>query len=100
MPVTKFHAGRCVQGDQVKSRHAQGADRSLVLQAPDNDLPRVYLQSGLHGFEKSAKHAAMRWFQGVIRSNHSSMAYLRKAVTIVWVPTASPSSYISGLRKN
>jgi hypothetical protein len=54
---------------------------------------KVYLQGGLHGFEKTAQYCLMRWFEGFVRSSHSVMQRLRRQLTVVWVPTASPSGY-------
>ncbi|WP_108665139.1 M14 family metallopeptidase [Euzebya rosea] len=54
---------------------------------------RVLLVAGQHGEEVLSQHAAMRFFQGFVQSNHPTMRYLRSRIQIEWVPTANPYGY-------
>lgn len=59
----------------------------------------VLIVSGQHGAERLGQWAAMRWFEGFVRSGHPSYAALRRLLTVTWIPTANPHNYGTG-RKN
>lgn len=59
----------------------------------------VLLNSGTHGEEKLGQFAAMRWFDAFVNSSHPTMAALRETLTVIWIPTLSPSTYGTA-RKN
>lgn len=60
---------------------------------------RVALISGIHGAEVVGQFAALEFFRNFIGSDDVVFANLRDAITIIYVPTLSPSAWRSS-RKN
>lgn len=54
--------------------------------------PVAMIVSGVHG-ERIGQRAAMRFFEGFVRSDHPVMAQLRDTFRLVWIVTVTPSAY-------
>lgn len=60
------------------------------------NAPHMFLGGGMHGIELVANHAALRFFQQFVYSDHPAMVTLRNRIRITWVPASNPSSYRFG----
>ena len=94
-------AGEIASGSVVKVDRGASSDitKHLYSYTAGSGPTKVLLMAGQHGDEKNGMFAAMRWFEQFLRSGHPVMARLRRALTVVWVPTVNPGSYGSA-RKN
>lgn len=86
--VVKTDRGACSDGANHIFSYTAGSGTMKVL-----------LLAGQHGEERIGQYAAMRWFEQFVRSTNPLIAGLRRSLQVIWVPTASPSSYASA-RKN
>ena len=94
-------SGEIASGAVVKTDRGAGADTKRIYSYTAGEGTRnVLLLGGTHGIEWHGNVMPMRWFQSFVKSNDPTMVALRRALRVIYIPTVTPSGYLTSRRNS